>query len=297
MPTYFFSPNASALPTVTTNDASTKSGVFHAPGKVAFNEGGMPVYKIGYDKFLSFIPSNSCTLSIKFSERKGPESAPTGKQVTLTLAQFLKLYGLVLTGSMQRDDKTMHALGDGFFFQWSSYKGREVATVRRFVTLSGGSLVPLKRDGISFGATTYDTLVKMFREMNVLRDVVKFNRAPDCPLPGMDSIPTADTIVHLLYRTILQYRVAKCPLCTLNPEVSIEPHDPCPAGLKHAVFEEEMKVAEWDVRVDRKVEGYLLWNAQATARQVLDMVDSKLMAYFDQNRTALMEEINKRIHK
>jgi hypothetical protein len=57
----------------------------------------------------------------------------------------------------------MHNLGRGVFFQWGRYGRNTVATVRRFIKLVNGDMVP-HNVGLSFGQSVYDNL-KMFKEM------------------------------------------------------------------------------------------------------------------------------------
>jgi hypothetical protein len=147
-------------------------------GQVAFMEKeNLPVYKIGYDKYLSFICAPGLAhgpTRIMLSERKGPAGNPkmTGKGIAIEVPQFLKLYGLILSGATdlsdaEKNDHNLHrmfALGGGIFFQWSRYGRTNLATVRRFITLNNGDLIPDKV-GLSFGQTVYDNLKKMFKEM------------------------------------------------------------------------------------------------------------------------------------
>ena len=276
--------------------------VYPANGQVAFHEGSMPVFKIGYDKFLSFFTGNGNSLSILMSERKGPSNMPTGRQVTLTLAQFLKLHGLVLSGVMRRDDNTMHALGDGVFFQWSHFAGREVATVRRFVTLQNGNLVPLKKDGLSFGLSTYDTLTKMFQEMTLLKEAVKYNVVKDSPLLGLEYNKSKDALGYFMHHSVLSHRIAKCPSCTAVSVTApdsryTKDHVNCTAELHKLVTEEEMATAELDVRTARNMESFLLMHEQANAKQVLDVADYKLVEFIGNNREFLIENVNGRLKK
>ncbi|OQV13210.1 hypothetical protein BV898_12534 [Hypsibius exemplaris] len=118
-------------------------------GQVAFVEKNRPVYKIGYDKYLSFSPDAEGRIYIRLCERKGPigEPAETGKAVTMDLTQFLRLYGTIMSGVADRPDgedgPTKYALGNGLYLQWSKFRGNNIATVRRFATLKNGKIVAL----------------------------------------------------------------------------------------------------------------------------------------------------------
>src|SRR5450432_1853194 len=68
-------------------EKSEESAAAPVNGQIAFMEQNLPVYKTGYDKYLSFVTSPDQKIRVMLSERQGPVNAPllTGKAITLKL--------------------------------------------------------------------------------------------------------------------------------------------------------------------------------------------------------------------
>ncbi|OWA53996.1 hypothetical protein BV898_18419 [Hypsibius exemplaris] len=219
----------------------------------------------------------------------------------MNLTPFFRLYGTIKSGMADRTDKedgpTKYALGNGLYFQWSKFHSNNIARVRRFAVLKNGNIVALKKDGLSFGKSTYDNLKKMFKNMKVLQDIVvvpQLNEGKPCP--GMKFKYLKNGLAHLMYQHILGFRVDRCPTC-LNPETEPDctgQDHSCEYGIQRDAHRKTKRRPRRKIKKQRFVESILLNNNVLTCQQLLD-ITARQDEWFNSNRLCLMEDINKRL--
>ena len=224
-----------------------------ANGQLAFLEDGFPVFKVGYDRFLSVRLNSSQKDStwLYYILGEWKLSASGGWQMTdkilrISASQFCRLAGLIMSGKGDlipgSEERPMYHLGNGLYFNWSQYNRSNLATVRAFQLGASGDLMPTKR-GISFGQRCFDTIKKLLMDGKIFEEMAKLK--PGFPKDALDYANVKPAVHNMLMDQVDKQRGNVCVPCQA-PD-SVDTHSCKLATAKVPPIDEEWKLAEEEV--------------------------------------------------
>ncbi|XP_055343838.1 uncharacterized protein LOC129591962 [Paramacrobiotus metropolitanus] len=258
--------------------------------RFAFTEQGLPVYKIGFDKFalVRWLGGETKVILAEFKEQPDGTFKPTdaNKYIAMTINNFFRLSGLILTGKADLDSNTSSfdngklsphfCLDDNLYFRWSRYNGMDLATMRRFNLTPNKDLYPTKM-GISFGRKAYEGLKELVVDFTLLKEIRDINEAHDItpdPMPGLASVSLKQELAEFMFRKIREHRestIGRTP-------------------MRGIATDEEWTMAEKDILEKKQVHGVLLMLNQVNYEQLLAL---DLEGYMTQFRTEVRAQLDK----
>jgi hypothetical protein len=248
-------------------------------GQEAFQENGIPVYKIGWDKYISARP-NGKSLAVIIGEWKrlpnGKDYQRTEKGITLTMTQFNRLAGLVMSGradcpTIEDGVSTMHNLGLGVFFSWSKFNRMNLAHIRYYKKNLHGDKVPTKK-GIAFGQRCYDGLKDVLLKLTLHKEAAKLGT--ETAGLGLEFKPLKEIVRQKLVEIVVKERELLCEAC--NGSSELEVHS---CKLTTPITEVEWTMAESVLKDKKMVEAVLLANDVVSAQQLTTLdIDGFLAA-------------------
>jgi hypothetical protein len=258
-------------------DKKRKSSVVRKAKKVveehpkqAFSCKGQPVFKIGFDKYVTVRKDSELKFVIgEWIKTSHNEWLETNKQIALSLDQFNKLSGLLLSGQGDWDDLAknagcedgkltpLYALGSNVYLGWSRYNRTNVVTIRKFYVSPKNDILPTKH-GITFGVRCYEGLKDLIRDMTIYGQAAKLDAGQDKAALTLSALQVE--VPQMLFKILQRMRES-----TDLPR----PED------------EEWKQAEQEVLNKKLVEGVLLTDNQVSPGQ-LAKLDTQ--SYLDTNR-------------
>ena len=146
-------------------------------GEKAFEYGGFPAFRIALGKYV-YVNKTITGVNIDFGEwdDKTGSHVRSTKNISLDVAQYVRLCGLILSGKCDLSDAQqqssqeygrltpMFHLGNQVYFSWSRWNRSNLATVRYYRPNASGDLVPTK-NGLTFGHQAFFALKKMIKDM------------------------------------------------------------------------------------------------------------------------------------
>ncbi|XP_055352950.1 uncharacterized protein LOC129598888 [Paramacrobiotus metropolitanus] len=269
--------------------SSSASALTGKHARYACTEQGLPVYKIGFDKFALFrwLEGGTKVVLAEFKEQPDGTFKPVdaNKYIAMTINNFLRLCGLMLTGKADLvsscpplfDNGKLsphYCLDDNLYFQWSRYNNMDLATVRRFNLSPNKDLYPTKV-GISFGRKAYEGLKELVVDFTLLKEIRDTNEAHDVaadPKPGLASVSLKQELAEIMFRNIREHRenaTGRTP-------------------MRGIATDEEWNTAEKDVLEKKQIHGVLLLLNQLDVGQCIDLdVDSYLAQFRKEVRAQL----------
>jgi Transcriptional Coactivator p15 (PC4) len=260
-------------------------------GQLAFLEDGFPVYKVGYDRFLSLrlnssIKDSTWLYYILGEWKVGPDGGwvMSEKVLRLSASQFCRLAGLIMSGNGDlveegTGERAMFHLGNGMYFNWGRFNRSNLATVRNFYLNASGDLMPGKQ-GISFGQRCYDTIKKLLMDGQIFLEIAKLK--PGNPKDGLDFYKVKPAVHDLLMSQVDKQRANICVPCQA-PE-STEPHTCKLATTKTPPTNEEWKAAEEAVIKSKGIEAFLLCHDRVAPEQFVKL---NIVEFLEKNREVL----------
>ena len=117
-------------------------------GQLAFTESNSPTFKIGFDRYLQVTKAEDKTATFRIGEWKLLNRVFTrvGFSIELSIAQFLRLTGLLISGEMDLtatdmlQDKEkgrltpLRHLRESVYIGWSRYNKTNLFSIRKFNT-------------------------------------------------------------------------------------------------------------------------------------------------------------------
>ena len=259
-------------------------------GQLAFLDDGFPVFKVGYDRFLSVRLNTSQKDSTWLYYILGEwKLAPTGgwqmtdKILRISASQFCRLAGLIMSGKGDlapgSEERAMYHLGNGLYFNWGHYNRSHLATVRAFQLGASGDLTPTKR-GISFGVRCFDTIKKLLMDGKIFEEMAKLK--PGFAKDGLDYPNLKPAVHNMLMDQVEKVRGNLCTPCQ-DPDSS-DLHSCKLATVKNPPTEDEWKLAEDEVIKAKGVEAFLLLNDRVAPDQFLKL---NVVEFFQKHREVL----------
>ncbi|XP_055355919.1 uncharacterized protein LOC129601202 [Paramacrobiotus metropolitanus] len=251
------------------------------PGKharYAFTEQGMP------------LEGGTKVVLAEFKEQPDGTFKPVdaNKYIAMTINNFLRLCGLMLTGKadlvsscpplFDNGKLSLHyCLDDNLYFQWSRYNNMDLATVRRFNLTPNKNLYPTKV-GISFGRKAYEGLKELVVDFTLLKEIQDTNEAHDVaadPKPGLASVSLKQELAEIMFRNIREHRenaTGRTP-------------------MRGIATDEEWNTAEKDVLEKKQIHGVLLLLNQLDVGQCIDLDVDGYLAQFRKEVRAQLDKM------
>jgi hypothetical protein len=259
-------------------------------GQLAFLEDGFPVYKVGYDRFLSIrlnttIKDSTWLYCILGEWKVGADGewVMSDKVLRISASQFCRLAGLIMSGKGDLvdgpEERPMFHLGNGLYFNWGHYNRSNVATVRYFHGNAFGDRMPGKQ-GISFGQRCYATIKKLLMDGQIFLEMAKLK--PGYPMDGLDFSEVKPAVHDLLMDQIDKQRANICIPCQAPESTNLHT---CKLALtKTPPTDEEWKVAEQAVVKSKGVEAFLLCRDRVAPEQFVKL---NIVEFLEKNREVL----------